>query len=71
MPTRMGLTTEPYEAFQARKIGSMQLAVTPMSLAARSPGLFRGTPFGSNPIMKLVDMIAGSAHPMMSLFHRY
>lgn len=59
----------PYEAFQDISIGSMQAAVTPKSLAASSAGLFRGTPSGSNPIMKLADRIAGSAHTMMNLSH--
>jgi hypothetical protein len=60
-----------YEAFQASKIGRRQLAVTPKSLAARRAALFRGTPSGSNPIMKLADMIAGRADPMISLLNRY
>lgn len=59
----------PYEAFHDIMIGSMHAADTPMSLAASSAGLFRGTPSGSYPIMRLDDKMAGSAHTMMNLSH--
>ena len=62
-----GSSGKSYEAFQASRIGRVQLVVTPINLAARSAGLFRGIPSGSKPTMKLADMMAGSEHPMISL----
>lgn len=67
MPT-LKLVDGTYEAFQASKIGRRQLEVVAISLAARRAALFRGTPSGSKPIMKLIAIMAGSADAMRILF---